>query len=278
VTRLAPSPPGSRLLLGTLVAVVLGLCCGSAAGAAAGWSATPTSALPGTAVRVASDASTLCQWRQPAAEPGPPTTPTGPISVNAADRQAGDLGAERVPARGTPADGEDVFDGSEVELRLEGIGTVVALGAAPVTDGGAWSGAVTLPPTAVAGTYDLLARCVVDDPALDGVRSFDFDPIAFTVVEGPPPTTVTVPTELLPPITAVNPDVAGERAERPPPPAAAGAPTVASSSVPVRTLPNTGDGTLLVALSGIAALALGGLTLWYGTRAARRAGAPPASE
>ena len=62
----------------------------------------------------------------------------------------------------------------------------------------------------------MFVKCVIDRPELDGVRTYDFDPLGFTVTEGPPPTTVEVPTELVPPLTVTNPvQVQGEQITRP---------------------------------------------------------------
>ncbi len=240
----------------TSVAFALGAFAPHAA-AASSWSRNPDSSLAGGRVRVASSAETLCQWVQP----GEPTAPnTSPTTV-----------ADPTTTSSSPTSYADVtYDGVRVELRLEppGGGTAVALGSVTVTSGGAWSGAVTIPAaeTAAPGSYDLLAHCVVDDPRLDGVRSFDFDPLSFTIVEGPPPITITIPTELIPPITVTNPvQVQGEQISRP---AATGSSTSpsANAAAAVPTLPKTGDGTLAVALAGLAALLLGAGALWYGNR------------
>ncbi len=154
-----------------------------------------------------------------------------------------------------------VFDGVRVELRLEAAGTAIPIGNVRVTSGGAWAGTVPIPEASAItpGEYELLARCIVDDPALDGVRSFDFDPLPFTIADAPPPTTVTIPTEIGEPITVTKPDVAGERLERP-------TANVANPGSPARTLPNTGDGTLSVALAGFGSLVLGASALWWGHR------------
>ncbi len=227
------------------------------AAAASTWSRNPDSALAGGRVRVASSTETLCQWVQP----GEPTAPdTSPTTV--AD--------PTTPSTSPTASGDVTYDGVRVELRLEpaGGGTAVALGNVKVTSGGAWSGTVTIPAAELAppGTYDLLAHCVVDDARLDGVRSFDFDPLSFTIVEGPPPTTITIPTELIPPITATNPvQVQGELISRPA--AATGSNSPSANAVAAGpTLPKTGDGTLAVALAGLGALLLGAGALWYGNR------------
>ena len=114
----------------------------------------------------------------------------------------------------------------------------------------------------------MFVKCVIDRPELDGVRTYDFDPLGFTVVEAPPPTTVVAPTELVPPITAVNPvQVEGEQITRAP---STGADPAATASTATPTLPNTGDGTLGIALAGIGSLLVGGTALWWGARHARR--------
>ena len=231
------------------------------AGASSTWSRNPDSALAGGRVRVASSTATLCQWVQPRVAPTPGTSPT-----TIADPPA----PSTPPTTGSTSSGDVAYDGVRVELRLEppGGGTAIALGSVKVTSGGAWSGAITIPAAEVAppGTYDLLAHCVVDDARLDGVRSFDFDPLSLTIVEGPPPTTITIPTELIPPITATKPvQVQGEQLNRPAAIQSSSTPP-ANTAAAVPTLPNTGDGTLAVALAGLGALLLGAGALWYGNR------------
>ncbi len=231
------------------------------AAAAAGWSRTPGSALAGGSVHVASSPSALCQWLQPADPPSSTTTTsTTSTAAGEASTPAPNGPSAGEPARDAAATGDPIiFDGVRVELRLEAAGTAIPLGNVRVTSGGAWSGTVPIPDaTAITpGDYELLARCIVDDPALDGVRSFDFDPLPFTIADAPPPTTVTIPTEIGEPVTVTKPDVADARLERP-------ATNVANQGPPARTLPNTGDGTLGVALAGFGSLALGGGALWWG--------------
>ena len=241
-------------------AAALGFGTFAPAAAASTWSRNPDSSLADGRVRVASSTETLCQWVQPGV---PSTTDTSPTTIAAPPTTS------TTPA--TAPNGDVTYDGVRVELRLEpaGGGTAIALGRVHVTSGGAWSGSVTIPPAEVAppGTYDVLAHCVVDDPRLDGVRSFDFDPLSFTIVEGPPPTTITIPTELIPPITATNPvQVQGEQLGRQPGATPASSPRSANTAAATATLPKTGDGTLAVALAGIAALLLGAGALWYGNR------------
>lgn len=224
----------------------------SPAAADTGWSRTPGSSIAGGQIRVASSSTTLCQWLQPA----PPTDPSTPTTTSSST-------TDSPPAGGVRASGSEfvAYDGRRVELRLERAGNAVALGAVDVTPGGAWSGSVTIPAASAApGEYLLLAHCVVDDPLLDGIRSFDFDASTFTVVEGPPPTTITIPTELIPPITATNPvEVQGAQLGR-------SDARTATSAAAAPTLPNTGDGTLAVALAGLGALILGAGALWWGSR------------
>ena len=228
------------------------------AGAASTWSRNPDSSLAGGRVRVASSTETLCQWVQPGAPTAPDTSPT----------TIADPPTTTSPTTGS---GDVTYDGVRVELRLEPPGgdTDVALGSVEVTSGGAWSGAVTIPTAEQAppGSYDLLAHCVVDDARLDGVRSFDFDPLGFTIVEGPPPITITIPTELIPPITVTNPvQVQGEQISRPAAAPGSSSSPSANAAAAVPTLPKTGDGTLAVALAGLGALLLGAGALWYGNR------------
>lgn len=229
---------GRRLMLtgglGGALAAALAL---AYAAPAAGWSRAPGDALSGTQVTVASDADSLCRWSQPA--------------------YVGE------PSSLTPAPDNELvyYDGTRVDLRLQGSGLVIGLGSVAVESGGGWSGSLTVPPSVPSGTYDLFARCVVDHPDLDGVRTFDFDPQPFSVHEAPPPTVVTVPTELAPPAVAVQPvaEVAGTQTART-------LPVTGARQAPAATLPNTGDGTLAVALAGSSSLAIGGLALWWGGR------------
>lgn len=236
---LSRSVSAGALLTGSVLAV---LTLAAPAGAADTWSRTPSAGTSGGSIAVASSAASLCQWVQPA-EPDPADPTTGELAT---------------------------FDGTTVELRLQQGGNTVGLGSVPVTPGGAWSGSVVVPDATVAvpGEYDLIARCVIDRPDLDGRRTYDFDPLTFSVVDAPPPTTITIPTELVPPISVVNPnpvEVQGAQLGRP----AAAAPASTTAAGP--TLPNTGDGTLGVALSGIGALVLGAGALWWGARYARLA-------
>jgi LPXTG-motif cell wall-anchored protein len=217
-----------------------------AAGADAGWSRVPASGIGGGTVDVASSSSTLCQWIQPA--------------------NAGDAVADPSAAPAAAAEGDVVYDGTEVRVRLSRDGVDVPIGQLTVMTGGAWSGTITLPAsdTLLPGVYDMIAKCVVDRPELDGVRTYDFDPLEFIVTESPPPTTVEVPTELVPPITAVNPvQVEGVQLTRP-----TSTPATAATAAP--TLPKTGDSTIGIALAGLGSLLVGGAALWWGARHARR--------
>ena len=250
-----------RVVLGAAVTGCLAAMVAFATPAAAdpGWSASPTSALPGGTVRVASSPSALCQSR---------ALPTDPTTDPTTDATTAPTVSSTDPATPTAT----ATDGTRVELRLDATGGPGMLGSVPVTAGGAWSGTFTVPETTVVapGTYDLVARCVID-----AATAFDFDAISFTIVEGPPPTTLEIPTELVPPVTAINPvHVQG---------AQLGRGTTASNSsgtaaTPAATLPNTGDGTLGVALAGLAALLLGGVTLWFGARHGRQHARPHPSD
>lgn len=226
------------------------------AAASESWSRSPASAIGGTPVRVASSADTLCQWRAPAPASSPaPTAPSDAPTDTALNTTSNS--EIRATAAGDPV----VYDGTRVEFWLDLVGASVSLGAVDVTPGGAWSGAITVPAATVApaGNYVLRAHCVVDNPALDGIRSYDFDPLAFTIVEAPPPTTITVPTEIGDAISVTNPvQVQGAQLNR-------GAVSHRSTATGA-TLPKTGDGTLTVALSGLAALTLGAAALWWGSR------------
>jgi LPXTG-motif cell wall-anchored protein len=229
------------------------------ASADSGWSRSPASGIGGGTVDVASSPSTLCQWIQPAGLGDPPPTSGDPTTTSTTDA---------APAATATPSGETVYDGTEVRARLVQGTVEVPLASFAVTPGGAWSGTVTLPGTATLppGRYDLFVKCVIDRPELDGVRTYDFDPLPFTVDEAPPPTTVEPPVELVPPITAVNPvQVQGVQVTRPA--STPAAPPAATAAGP--TLPNTGDGTLETALAGFAALAVGGAALWWGARHGR---------
>lgn len=226
--------PWSRLgALLTALGIVAALG-SSGAAAATTWSRTPSAGLGGATIHVASSSDSLCRWSTGTRATG---TRSAPVTV----------------------------DGSRVELRLERPGVTVTLGEVPVTPGGAWAGDFTVPPPdrAPAGDYELIARCVVDDPSLDEARGFDLDPASFGVVESPPPVTVTAAPPVPPSVAATLPtQVAGVEVSRT-------VPNVAAASTP--TLPRTGGGTLAVGLAGAAAVLVGGLALWWGARAARRA-------
>ena len=229
------------------------------AAADTGWSRSPGSSLAGGQLRVASSPTTLCQWLAPSEVPPSSSTTAVPND-----------GAANTPLAAAAAGDPIPYDGTVVELRLERSGANITLGDVGVTPGGAWSGTVVIPDASVTlpGDYQLIAHCVVDDPRLDGVRSFDFDPMSFTVVEGPPPTTVTLPTEIGEPVTVTRPaEVQGTQLTR--------AAATANTAAAVPTLPNTGDGTLAVALAGIGALLLGAGALWYGGRQTLRHPAKP---
>lgn len=257
-----------RVMSGSVVAAALtvgavALGATSAGGADAGWSRAPASGIGGGTVQVASSASTLCQWIQPT-NPDPGAAPDG--SAPASDPASATGGLPDASA--TTPSGDTVYDGTEVRIRLSQDGVEIPLPTLDVSPGGAWSGTITLPGAdqLVPGEYEMFAKCVIDRPELDGVRTYDFDPLAFTVVEAPPPTTVEIPTELIPPITAVNPvQVQGEQLTRPTAPVASS--TAAASAA---TLPNTGDGTSETALAGLGALLVGGAALWWGARHGRR--------
>lgn len=246
--------PGATVVVGLLVLTP------SVASADAGWSRSPGSGLAGASIQVASSSTTLCQWEQPT-----PETTTAPADPDATPAPTG--------STATAASTFTTYDGTSVELRLVRDGVTVQLGDLVVTAGGAWSGRFVVPAAsaAPAGTYDLFARCVVDRPELDGIRSYDFDPLTFDVVESPPPTTVTVPTEIGDPATVTKPssaEVLGAQT----------ASSAANRAATTPTLPNTGDGTLAVALAGLAAVALGAGALWWGARAARPSAQPHPSE
>lgn len=222
------------------------------AAASENWSRSPASAIAGTPVRVASSADTLCQWFLPASASG--ATPIVPSSTPPTALSSTAISARSV---GDPI----AYDGTRVEFRLDRLGVSIPLGAVDVTPGGAWSGTVTVPAATIApaGNYLLRAHCVIDNPALDGIRSFDFDPLAFTVADAPPPTTITIPTEIGDAISVTNPvQVQGAQLNR--------RASSHRSTATGATLPKTGDGTLTVALSGFAALILGAAALWWGSR------------
>jgi LPXTG-motif cell wall-anchored protein len=263
--RLTTTAMRRRMVLGSVMGAVMALTAtalgAGVAGADSGWSRVPSSGLAGGTVDVASSSSTLCQWIQPA--------DAGGTSADTASTQPAP-GTGGGSAEAVPSDGDVVYDGTEVQVRLSQGGTDVPLGELPVAIGGAWSGTVTLPTGDALrpGAYDLFVKCVIDRPELDGLRTYDFDPLGFTVTEGPPPTTVEVPTELVPPLVATNPvQVQGEQITRP---ATTPAPAPAATTATSPTLPNTGDGTVGIALAGFGALLVGGAALWWGARSARR--------
>jgi len=213
---------------------------------AAAWTRLPDDGGSGTMISVASDDASLCGWSQPA-DPGDPSSTA------------------------TPVPEIEYFDGTRVDLRLQSVSATVALGSVTVATGGGWSGSVSVPGAVTSAAYDLVARCVVDHPDLDGVRSFDFDPLPFAVAGIPPHTVVTTPSEVAPPVVVVNQvDVGGTQAARARATARA---TAGRPSTTAATLPNTGDGTFAVLLAGIGALAMGGFALWWGGRT-RPAGRP----
>ncbi|MGZ6885435.1 MAG: hypothetical protein ACXVJX_18235 [Acidimicrobiia bacterium] len=254
----------TRMLAGLALGTGLVASLSAGAGAATGWSRTPGSGVAGSVIRVASSSTTLCQWVQPASAT---TTSTPPAAAAEPSTTSTESSGVSAAAPGDPV----ATDGTSVELRFERDGIAVPLTTLRVAVGGAWAGRFTVPATdqVPAGDYDLLARCVIDRPELGGLRSFDFDPLPFTVAEGPPPTTVQIPTEIPPPITVTNPvQVQGTQVTRDPT-----TPT-ANQAAAVPTLPRTGDGTLGVGLAGGGALLVGAAALWWGARAARRAGRP----
>jgi hypothetical protein len=260
--RSRTTTPATWIRLGTVLTAVgiLALVAGgSLAGAATGWSRTPASGFAGATIHVASSSGTLCRWDMPTA----PTERTDPATAPATDPTT-DPAARAAADPATSSTAPTTVDGSRVELRLERAGVAVPVGSVPVTPGGAWAGDFTVPTAdrTPAGAYQLIPTCVVDDPALDGVRSFDFDPQWFGVVEGPPPTTVTAPPTIPPPITISNAtEVAGAQVTR----------AAANTADQGPTLPRTGDGTLAIGLAGAAAVIVGAGALWWGARAARRA-------
>jgi LPXTG-motif cell wall-anchored protein len=220
----------------------------------------PASGIGGGTVDLASSATSLCQWIQPT-DPTPTATSAPGTGTSSAPS------ASDAPASAEHG-GDTTYDGTEVRVRLTRDGVDTQLTTLAVATGGAWGGTITLPtdPALAPGDYELFAKCVVDRPELDGVRSYDFDPLPFTVVEAPPPTT-TVPVEIPPPVTVTNPvQVQGAQLSRP-----AATPAVAPQrAAPVATLPNTGDGTLETALAGLGALVVGAGALWLGARHGRR--------
>ena len=261
--RRRATPPGiwSRTIGAAVCGfgVVAVISAATLAGAATGWTRSPDAGFAGASIHVASSSTTLCRWEAPATAAAKAASggrePTGQVaSVDPSTTSTST--AVRVSA----------VDGSRVELRLERQGIAVPLTSITVTTGGAWAGDFTVPPASQvpAAGYQLIAHCVVDDPSLDGTRSFDFDPQSFGVVEGPPPTAVTSAPTLPPPTSVTNPvQVQGIRVTR-------DTNTTANGGASVPTLPRTGDGTLTVGLAGAGALIAGGVALWWGSRAARR--------
>ena len=270
--RLESTTTGRRVMHASLVVATLALGAAAlgapAAGADTGWSRVPASGLAGGTVQVASSSSTLCQWTQPAGTGAPAAaTPTAPDPAAPAASPPEGTGTTG-NADAAPTARDVTYDGTDVLVRLSRDGVDIPLGRLPVLPGGAWSGSLTVPAVDVAppGEYQIFAKCVIDRPELDGIRTYDFDPLGFTVVEAPPPTTVEAPPVLVPPATAENPvEVQGAQITRPT--SSAAAPTAANATP---TLPNTGDSTLGIALAGIGSLLVGGAALWWGARHARR--------
>lgn len=254
--RSRTTTPGSWIRLGAVLTTfgAAGVLAGAGlAGAATGWTRTPGAGFAGASVHVASSADTLCRWDAPVDE----STPDG------AEDPVLDDGTADTSSTSSPTTGTTGVDGVRVELRLTRLGIDVPVGSVPVTSGGAWAGDFTVPPVdqAPAAGYQLIPRCVVDDASLPGVITFDFDPQSFGIVEGPPPTTVTAPPTIPPPVTVDNDtEVQGTQVAR----------AAANTETQGPTLPRTGDGTLAVGLAGVAAVGLGGVALWWGARAARR--------
>jgi LPXTG-motif cell wall-anchored protein len=222
----------------------------------------PASGIGGGTVDIASSAASLCQWVQPA-------DPTA--AVSSTPSAAASAGTSPASAPAATGGGDTTYDGTEVRIRLTRDGVDTPLTSLDVATGGGWGGTISLPtdPALAPGDYDLFAKCVVDRPELDGVRSYDFDPLPFTVVEAPPPTTA-VPVEILPPVTVTNPvQVQGVQLSRPAATPAVATPAAAPAAA-TATLPNTGDGTLETALAGFGALLVGAGALWWGARSGRR--------
>lgn len=161
----------------------------------------------------------------------------------------------------TVPDGSAVtrYDGVRVEITLGGL----PIGAVPVSPGGAWAGTLRVP-AVTAGDHPVTARCIVTDPALPGGRTVDYATGTFAVAEAAPPVTVTTaPPVEIPPAEVVTPAVVSDRR------AARG--TTRPATLPLTgpapaTLPETGDGTLLTALAGLASLGIGAAALWWGGR------------
>lgn len=260
--RTRTTTPGTRIRLGAVLTAfgAAGIVAGaSLAGAATGWTRTPGAGFAGASIHVASSADTLCLWEPPQ---DPQLSAAADTPTVAADPAPGGGSADTSSTTSTTT-GSTGVDGVRVELRLTRLGIDVPVGSVPVTSGGAWAGDFTVPPVdqAPAAGYQLIPTCVVDDASLPGVISFDFDPQSFGIVEGPPPTTVTAPPTIPPPVTVDNStEVQGARATR----------AAANTATQGPTLPRTGDGTLAVGLAGIAAVGVGGAALWWGARAARR--------
>ena len=113
----------------------------------------------------------------------------------------------------------------------------------------------------------MFAKCVVDRPELDGVRTYDFDPLAFTVVEAPPPTTVEVPHGAHPADHRGEPGAGAGRAAHAPGHAGTDGGDHRERRRRCRT-PATGRSA--IALAGLGALLVGGGALWWGARHGRR--------
>jgi LPXTG-motif cell wall-anchored protein len=214
---------GAAGIVGAVTTAVLVI----GSGPAAGWSANPTSGLPGATVRFTSAADELCVWDE--------TLPDG-TSVTR-------------------------YDGVRVEITLGGR----PLGAVPVSPGGAWAGTLRVP-AVTAGNHPVTARCIVTDPALPGGRTVDFPTGTFAVVEVAPPVTVTTaPPVQIPPAEVVT-TTPPAPADRTTAPRSARRATLPLTGPAPATLPNTGDGTLGIALAGFGSLGIGAAALWWGGR------------
>ncbi len=170
------------------------------------------------------------------------------------------------------------FTGTAVQIALRRLGVTIPLGEATVASDTTWHGAVTIPAdlNAPPAVYDLIARCIIDNPDLPGVRSFEYDPRSFTITAPPPPPPPPRPPPpppspapsthdpaALPGTGAPSVQVLGAVVDR-----RSGLTTVTGGTLAVTGVPND----VLAAVGGLA-LALGAIAVGWG-RADRRARRP----
>jgi hypothetical protein len=157
------------------------------------------------------------------------------------------------------------FTGTSVQIALRRLQVTIPLGQVAVAADTTWRGAVTIAAdvNAPPATYELVARCIVDNPELPGVRTFEYDPRRFTITTPPappPPTPPPPPTTPPPPAT---PDPVGTPANRGATPSVQVLGAVADRRTGLTTV--TGGTLVATGAPTGALLAAGGLALLLGT-------------